>query len=90
MAKSALQPFDAIKTVQQGHAGLAALSVADAVATLVQRAGVGALYSGLFVSLVWRHRKKGAGFAGSAPDCSLGCAQKKGLGHTPLSAPFFF
>ena len=49
-AKTALQPFDALKTVQQGSAG--SLSVAAAFAEMLKRGGPGALYSGLFVSLV--------------------------------------
>ena len=49
-AKTALQPFDALKTVQQGSAG--SLSVAAAFAEMLKRGGPGALYSGRFVSLV--------------------------------------
>jgi solute carrier family 25 S-adenosylmethionine transporter 26 len=49
-AKTALQPFDSIKTVQQG--ATAPLSMAAASRQLVERSGIGALYSGLLVSIV--------------------------------------
>ena len=49
-AKAALQPFDSIKTVQQ-HA-TTELTLMAAARDLVERAGVGGLYSGLLVAIV--------------------------------------
>jgi solute carrier family 25 S-adenosylmethionine transporter 26 len=49
-AKTALQPFDSIKTVQQGST--VPLSMAAASRQLVERSGLGGLYSGLLVSIV--------------------------------------
>ena len=49
-AKTALQPFDSIKTVQQQST--VPLSMGAASQQLLERAGVGALYSGLLVAIV--------------------------------------
>ena len=50
VAKTALQPFDTLKTVQQ--ASVARLSVTDAFRVVLARGGVGGLYAGLAVSVI--------------------------------------
>jgi hypothetical protein len=49
-AKTALQPFDAIKTIQQGTT--VQLNMVEAANKLFERSGFLALYSGLFVSII--------------------------------------
>lgn len=49
-AKLLLQPFDTVKTLQQATKG--SLGMAEAARDLVRRKGVGALYTGLGVTLV--------------------------------------
>mmetsp|Transcript_58091 Transcript_58091/g.173368 ORF Transcript_58091/g.173368 Transcript_58091/m.173368 type:complete len:229 (-) Transcript_58091:529-1215(-) len=52
-AKTLLQPFDTIKTVQQQHRSSGGgLSLADAVKVLIERGGIGELYAGLAVSAI--------------------------------------